>query len=210
VRRWPSIALIAAAVLYSSWLLQPWLNPAMTVVNAYTSELAARNQPGGAVFRLGDVAAGACALAAGLTLLVFTRGLNRAGWSGIALFGLATMIDGGVTPMDCSPSTDRVCNALADAGRLPLTHELHVVSTSVAFAGIIVAAICLTLAASGGSLRRIGQVICVCLAVTTIATGLAATLDTHPVGVWQRAQLLAVAAVLIWSSRLVPPRILSD
>jgi hypothetical protein len=209
VRRWPAIALLVSAVLYNSWLLQPWLNPAMTVVNAYISELAARNQPGGAVFRLSDVAAGGCALAAGLTLAIFSGGLFRAGWIGVAIFGLATMFDGGVTSLDCSPSTDKVCAALAEAGRLPRTHELHPVSTGVAFGGIIAAAICLTLAVGRGQpprvwARRIGLILCGALGVTTVAVGIAGQLDTHPVGIWQRLQTLAVTGVLIWAAWLTP------
>ncbi|WP_051367971.1 DUF998 domain-containing protein [Hamadaea tsunoensis] len=194
MRRW---ALIAAAVLYSSWILGPWLDPAVGAVSGYASEYAAPTQPHHLFFQLCDVACGLlCALVGTVSALRSTGSLVRWGWWGLALFGVSTMVDGGVTTMGCSPTADPACDP--DAGSW--LHALHGLSSSAAVLGIAVAAACLTAAAAGRA-RWTGGVLCGTLLLTTAIAGFT---DTVP-GVWQRIQLVAIAAVLGWAAFLRLP-----
>lgn len=48
---------VLTALVYSSWVLGPWLNPDLDSINAFASELGADGQPFARVFRLADVVA---------------------------------------------------------------------------------------------------------------------------------------------------------
>lgn len=140
IRRAARIAAVIAgfaALLYSAWVLAPWLNPEHDAASAYVSELAAGDQPFGRLFRGFDAAAGlALALAAGV-LVARDRGglrqrLRRNGpFVMLALFGLATVADA-LLPMSCAPTGDPRCALEERLGLLPWTHQLHSVSSSLA------------------------------------------------------------------------------
>ncbi|GAB98288.1 hypothetical protein BJY21_000899 [Kineosphaera limosa] len=146
-RRWSRVAAgIAAfaALLYSAWLMGPWLNPEHDTTASYVSELAASDQPFSRVFRGFDAAAGLMlALAVGV-LLVRDSGswlarLRRNGpYVALGLFGLATVADS-LLPLSCAATADPICAAEEKLGLTPWTHQLHTVSSSLAGALAVVA-----------------------------------------------------------------------
>lgn len=126
------IALLAA-VLYSAWLLAPLVNPAHDATSGYVSELAARDQPFSRLFRGFDAAAGLTLAMAVVVLLVRDRGRWRSNGPFIALglFGLATFVDA-LLPLSCAPTSDPICAIEERLGLLPVSHQLHAVSSGAA------------------------------------------------------------------------------
>lgn len=122
-----------AALLYSAWLVAPLLNPGHDAVSAYVSELAAHDQPFSRLFRGFDAAAGLCLAVAVAVVLVRDRGSFRRDGPFVALglFGLATFVDA-LLPLSCAPTSDAVCALEERLGLLPVSHQLHVVSSSAA------------------------------------------------------------------------------
>jgi hypothetical protein len=149
-----SALLVLGAVAYSAWLIEPVLGTGLSPVSSYVSELAARNQPFGTLFRTTDLTAGLLILTAAVGALsrlprlprLPCRWMNGVGWAGLALFGAATMVDSRL-PMSCAPTADAGCAARERAGLVPATHAAHVVSSSVAVTGALVGMAALTLAA---------------------------------------------------------------
>lgn len=131
-------ALVAgcAAILYSAWLIAPLLNPGHDAASAYVSELSARDQPFTRLFRGFDAAAG-LALAVAVGVLLWRDRRSGRMWRrngpfvALGLFGLATFADA-MLPLSCAPTSDAICAVEERLGLLPLTHQLHVVSSSLA------------------------------------------------------------------------------
>ncbi len=148
-------ALLAlGAVAYTAWTLEVVLATGLDPAETYVSELAATDQPLGALFRTTDLIAGLLFLAAAVTaLLQGDRGprWTTAGWVGMAVFGAATAVDSRF-PLSCAPIDDPGCAARERAGLVPFTHVAHTVSSSVAIGGALVALVALTVAA-----RRYGR-----------------------------------------------------
>ncbi|SCF10957.1 DUF998 domain-containing protein [Micromonospora mirobrigensis] len=193
-RGWPAAALAVAAVLYASWLLGPLLNPALGLTTGYASELAARDQPHHLVFGLGDVLTGLLAAAAGVLLAV--RRAPRVAWWGLAVFGVATVVDGGFTSMDCSPTRDARCAELEQAGGLSWRHELHSVSSALAVAGGVVSLIALVAVLRAPAWRRVGGVLALVLLAGTVTTLLEVAGPDGALGAWQRVQLVGLSGWL--------------
>ncbi|HEY0698424.1 MAG TPA: DUF998 domain-containing protein [Micromonospora sp.] len=198
----PPAALVLAAVLYASWLLGPVLNPAMDTVGGYASELAARDQPYGLLFRLGDLATGLTVAVVGAPLAAGATGWPRVGWFGAAGFGVATALDGLFTPMDCAPSIDPWCARLEDSGQLSTTHQLHTFTSSAAVAAAFVSLVGLLVAVSRRAVRRVGVVLSAFLLVTTVGTLVEVTVGGGWLGLWQRAQLLGLSGWLLLAAAL--------
>ncbi|GAB2750701.1 hypothetical protein GCM10027174_26680 [Salinifilum aidingensis] len=193
--------LLAAGLLYAAWLAGPWVNPGMDVVDGYVSELAARDQPGSAFFRTGDVLAGLCATAAAVGGLRRRPGRRAVtGWAGVAVFGLATTTDAAFTPMDCAPFVDAACAVRELAGTLSLSHELHALTSSLAGAAALagMAAFALAAAREGGP-GPPPRWAWTWLAVTAAATvlTLAALVLGTGAGVLQRVQLAGISTWLV-------------
>jgi hypothetical protein len=104
---------ILAGVLYNSWPLGYWLNPAVAG-RGLASEFEGRGQPYAWLFVAGDVLAGLlvlllCGL---LSRRTNTRGPaaqqdgRAAAITGLAVFGVGTIIDA-LLPMGCEPSLQR-------------------------------------------------------------------------------------------------------
>lgn len=184
------VALVVAAVAYSSWVLAGWLNPPLNSVDAYASELAATDQPWSGLFRSGDVVAGAAAVLAGL---IVARRRPWLGWACVTAFGVFTAMDSGLFPMTCAPSVDAACAAAEAAGTVPLRHQIHTFSSSLAAAaallGLVVAAWTWHTVAAWA--------LCELMIVATVGTIAAVAADRF-VGLGQRFQLLVVAAWLLW------------
>ncbi|MGC5021605.1 DUF998 domain-containing protein [Micromonospora sp. DT47] len=196
-RALPAAALALAAVLYCSWLLGPLLNPALGLTHGYASELAARDQPWHLVFGLGDVLTGVVAVVVGALLAVTSRGAPRVAWLGLVFFGAATALDGGVTPMDCSPSTDAQCARLEGLGGLSWRHEAHSVTSSLAVAGGVVSLIAILAVLRTPAWRRWGIAVAVVLLAGTVVT-LVETIDPDAtLGAWQRVQLVGLSGWLL-------------
>lgn len=206
--------IVLGALAYSVWLLELPLAAGLDPVQSYVSELAATDQPLGAVFRTADLVAGLLLLAAALPPLVAARRRFWAatGWAALALFGAATAADSRL-PLSCAPTADPACAAREDAGLVPFTHAAHAVSSGLAMAGAVTAVVALTVAARRYGwwppLARTGPVLVVLELAATAWTLVAVAAFEAGRGHWalgagQRAQLLLVAVwllLLAWSLR---------
>ncbi|GGR95267.1 hypothetical protein GCM10010252_37500 [Streptomyces aureoverticillatus] len=215
-----AVLLTLGALAYSTWALEILLPTGLSPLRTYVSELAAEDQPYGALFRALDLAAGVlvCAGAvvalARLPLRSGAWGRSRAlsllavlGWAGIGLFGAATAADSRL-PLSCAPTADAACAARERAGLVPTAHAAHAVSSSVAVAGALMGMVLLTVvvrkcrarpaARAGGVLLAL---VCVELAATVWTLAAVAAFDagrgTWGLGVAQRTQLLVIAAWLM-------------
>jgi hypothetical protein len=186
----PSVLLGSAAAVYLLWLAGPLLNPGMDDVDGYVSELAARGQPYGGLFRVGDVLAGSLAAAVAGWAVRRSSGWSRTGWLGLAVFGLATAVDAGLTQLDCAPSIDAECRTAETVGLVSASHQVHGVTSSIAIAGAL-----LSFAGLAGRTRFFGSVLLILVTLASLAT-LAAMLFGSYVGVLQRVQLTGVTVWL--------------
>ena len=183
-----------AAVLYSLWMVGPWINPDLDALNGYVSEFAARDQPGSRLFRTGDGLAGLLAAAAAAAGARYS-GRGVVGWSGLLVFGVATGLDGALTPMACASYVVSGCAVRELVGALPATHTLHEMTSSAAALGALVAMG--GLAAAGiGPPARWGWAWCSATGLATVVT-LGALLMGTGAGVVQRVQLGLIATWLI-------------
>ncbi|MFF5175527.1 DUF998 domain-containing protein [Micromonospora sp. NPDC000089] len=197
VRALATAAFALAALLYASWLLGPVLNPPLGLTNGYASELAARDQPWHLLFGLGDVVAGALTVVAGLFLARRARGATRLAWLAAVVFGAATVFDGGLTSMDCSPSTDPRCARLEQLGGLSWRHEAHSISSAAAVAGGVVSMIALLPALRAAGLRRWAIAVLVLLLIGTAITLWEAVHPDDALGACQRVQLVGLSGWLL-------------
>lgn len=185
-----SVLLLVSGLAYSSWVLAGWLNPPLHSIDSYASELAATDQPLSWLFRSGDAIAGAAALAAGLLVV---RHRPRLGWACVTVFGLCTLADVALFPMECAPSIDPTCAAAELAGELSARHYIHTVTSGLAglapLLGLVVTAwVWRTVAA---------WALCGLMLAATTAT-LVAVASQRLIGVGQRWQLVVVASWLVW------------
>lgn len=187
-------ALFVSAVLYSAWILEYFLNNGIDPVHAYTSELAAYDQPFGWLFRLCDLVAGILVVVA--SVLGLKRSGNRLMWTALVVFGSATALDS-QWALSCAPSGDDACAAAEDAGTVPLTHTLHTVSSSAASAAALVAVAAFAWSVrSDGLLGRVAVGAAIALGVATVWTVAAISLNST-VGLAQRVQVLLFVFSLV-------------
>ncbi|MFD4295383.1 DUF998 domain-containing protein [Rhodococcus sp. NPDC058505] len=211
------VLLAVGAVSYTSWLLELVLPTGLDPARAYTSELAALDQPYGFWFRTADLVTGAILLTAALlaAALLPRRPLTTTGWVALGVFGIATAADSRM-PLHCSAHASARCAALEAAGVYDQARLLHASTSTVAATSAAVSVFAFILAAYRygwpGWLRWTGIAI-----VVGYVAGLAWTLwavraDGHGDEVWllgyaQRLQLLAVsgwiayAAAVAWWQR---------
>ncbi|WP_372499135.1 DUF998 domain-containing protein [Streptomyces somaliensis] len=211
-----ALLLVLGALSYSAWLLELPLATGLDPLRSYVSELAAADQPLGALFRTTDLLAGLLLLAAALPPLLAARRppWAVAGWAALALFGAVTAVDSRL-PLSCAPTADAACAAREDAGLVPAAHTAHAVSSGLAMAGAVTAVVALTVAARRYGwwplLARTGPVL-VALELAATAWTLAAVAAFEAghghwaLGVGQRAQLLLVAVWLLLLARSLPCR----
>ncbi|MGZ3145188.1 DUF998 domain-containing protein [Lentzea chajnantorensis] len=180
--------LVAAAVLYSCWLLELVLPTGLSSVDSYVSELLADDQPYRWLFRVTDSLAACC-------LLLAARGMRgRLVVAAVLVFAGATLADTALA-LDCAPSVDMVCRARESSGSVSLGHQLHQVTSVLTFLSALVAAVGFARSTRWWS----AWVVAVLLAVTGV---LSAVLVNHPgAGLVQRVQLLTVATGLLLGAR---------
>jgi len=203
---------VASSVLYSSWVLGPWLNPRMGLTLSLASDLAASDQPWHALFRYADVAAGALALLAAARMLTGARGWRwwrwrrigwpeRLAWLFVATFAVATTLDGGLTALPCAPSIDPGCPGNLEGGFPSVIVDPHTLTSAFAVIGGVGSIISFWLAATPGSRDRTWSG---GLAVGSIAINLGLLVElvrngAHQ-GIWQRVELLSLSAWLIYAA----------
>jgi hypothetical protein len=209
--------LVLGALTYTAWALEAVLTTDLAPAHTYVSELAARNQPYGTLFRTTDLLAGTLVWAAGLLAslrLPFPGWWTKAGWAGLVLFGTATAVDSRL-PLSCAPTADPACAAQERAGLVPVAHSAHSVSSTVALCGILVAMVALTLTARryapGAPLARSGPAL-VTLELAATAWTLTAIAvqetghDGWGLGVAQRLQVGVIAVwLMVLAASLVRP-----
>jgi hypothetical protein len=169
--------LIAAAVLYSAWLLEFLLPTGLSSTDSYVSELLADDQPYRWLFRTTDALAAGCLLLAARTL----RGRVAVV---IVLFALATLADTALS-LDCAASVDALCRQreTTSAG-----HRLHSVTSVLTYVSALAVAV--------SRHTRWDARAAIALLVTTGVLSLVLH-DQPGAGLVQRAQLLTVAVCLI-------------
>ncbi|GGU78176.1 DUF998 domain-containing protein [Lentzea flava] len=171
--------LIAAALLYSCWLLELVLPTGLSVVDSYVSELLADDQPFRWLLRTTDVLAAACLLLAART--------PRA-WP-LLVFAAATLADT-VLSLDCAASVDALCRYRENIGAVSLGHRLHQVTSALTFVSALIFAV------------RLRSRVVIGLLLTTGV--LSVVLANQPgAGLVQRVQLLTIAAGLLLAARAV-------
>ncbi|MEV6755828.1 DUF998 domain-containing protein [Streptomyces sp. NPDC051214] len=216
-------ALTAAALLalgalaYSTWLLEAFLGTGLSPLTSYVSELGARDQPYGMLFRTTDLTAGLLVLAGAVGALLWLprRGSGVVGWAGLALFGAATAVDSRL-PLSCAPTADALCGARERAGLVPAAHSAHVVSSSVAVTGALVGMVALTFAArrygllpslaGGFGLVLVGLELAATVWTLAAIAAFDAGYGTWALGAGQRLQVLLIAVWLGFLARAVVRR----
>ncbi|MFF4417317.1 alpha/beta fold hydrolase [Streptosporangium sp. NPDC001559] len=219
-----ALAFLLAGLCYTAWAPLQFLNPRVDPSLSYLSELAAVDQPWSWLVRCADVLAGAACLA-GVALAPDGRpgGAGAAGWLGLALFGVMTVLDAGVFPLDCAVLSDPSCAAAEAAGRLSASHTVHAAVSSLALAGAGLSLVALPVSALRR--RRLlplgygGAVLAVLMAAATawtltLVADVAEGVPGVPVGLAQRLQVgvvalwLLLAGAALWRdrTRVVPQR----
>lgn len=201
------IATVAAGVVYSAFLVTPIVGTELDPGRSYVSELAALDQPHGAVFRTFDAVVGIVVVVAGVHV-ARRAGVAAVRWAGVALglFGLATVLDV-AAPMTCAPSADAAC-AAAEASRSTLALGAHEGSSVLANTAAVVAVALLVAARSRdrppdrpatpaeGALLVGLLLVAASGLVVVLEEGVGLGLD-DVVGWFQRVQVMALSAVLV-------------
>lgn len=197
------VLLAVGAVTYTSWLLELVLPTGLDPSRAYTSELAALDQPYGFLFRTADlVTAGILLVAAILAVWLRPRQvLTSVSWVALGLFAVATAADSRM-PLHCSAHASARCAALEDAGVYDDARLLHETTSTTAATTSAVSVIAFIIAAYRYGwprwLRATGIAIVVTYVVGTAWTLWAVNADGRGDEFWllgyaQRLQLLAVS-----------------
>ncbi|WP_189059701.1 DUF998 domain-containing protein [Longimycelium tulufanense] len=190
-----------AAVVYSVWLVEPFLPARLSALTSYVSEYGARDQPYRWFFRSTDIAAGLLFLLASIPLSrVLPPGWPwRALMIGLPLYGLST-IAVAVFPMDCATSVNAACRSAEQAGELSAAHYAHTVFSVSAFIGSALAALAAERMTQGKA-SLLFRIVLVLLIVTGV---LSVLLYSQPgAGLAQRIQLLVVAVALLTGATLL-------
>lgn len=132
-----TILVLTAAVLYCSWPLGFWLDPA-AAKTGLASELGAYRQPYDWVFIWADIASGALLVSA---CALLARQFKATGWRKaslilLAVYGLTGALDASL-PLSCLPS-EQVCGSVFHSPTL-IFHGIVDITGSVALVGTLVA-----------------------------------------------------------------------
>jgi hypothetical protein len=148
-----ALILVAGGLLYSLWVLEAWLNPALNASQSFVSELSARDQPFSGVFAGADLLSAVLLCTAGVVALCLRwRGRwTSLGWSLQVVFGGISIADA-LARLDCAPSASTTCAIRERAGLLSMSHEAHSVTSTLAVIVLPVSMLALILAA-----RRFGR-----------------------------------------------------
>ena len=191
---------IIAAISYSSWVLEVFLNPRIDVFDGYVSELSAGDQPYHLVFSAGDLITGALTIVVAATALIRLRRrpLAVTGWLFLLSFG-GWAIGDSVFSMDCAPSIDTGCALRERAGKVSFSHHFHDVTSSMVIFSGIAAVLALSIAARRygwwPTLARWGWLLAIAEAGLAVAT-LALMLAGEWLGLAQRVQITILCLAL--------------
>ncbi|MDO5724510.1 MAG: DUF998 domain-containing protein [Flaviflexus sp.] len=129
--------LIYASALWEALAGYP-INPAIS----FLSELAARDQPDGWIFRVTDAVSGTLIVLGTLLLMLGRPRWGRLRWiltCALTLTGIGTVLDA-ASPMDCAESVPQ-CHERVTEGSVSIFHHLHIATSTVAATGIVIAAL---------------------------------------------------------------------
>lgn len=192
------VLLVLAGVAYSAWLLAYVLPVGLSLVHAYVSELAARDQPFRFLFRTTDQVAGTAMVAAAVLLAV--RAPRRPAYffalGGLFLFGLSVVVDAS-SSLDCASAASEACRIREDAGAVSAADTVHTISSVVTNFGMVAAVLGAQRLVTGAS-----RALLLAAAGAIAATGLAIVWmeelgPDHYAGLVLQVQLLVVGAVLV-------------
>ena len=185
---------VAAAVVYSSWVLEWFLPGGVDPLRSYASELAAVAEPHGTLFARADTASGTLLVALGALLWLWSR-RGRLIPAGLVLWGGATVADSFFRMPMVTTVGSGASAALTEAEKSAVL--AHSLCSSTAAVGMALVGAGLWLIARGRAGRMLAGVFLALLAMVAVTSGL------HEVGgpnlwlgLWQRLSL-AVAAVVI-------------
>lgn len=185
---------VAAAVAYSSWVLEWFLPGGVDPLRSYASELAAVAEPHGTLFARADTASGTLLVALGALLWLWSR-RGRLIPAGLVLWGGATVADSFFRMPMVTTVGPGASAALTEAEKSAVL--VHSLCSSTAAVGMALVGAGLWLLARGRAGRMLAGVFLALLAMVAVTSGL------HEVGgpnlwlgLWQRLSL-AVAAVVI-------------
>lgn len=185
---------VAAAVAYSSWVLEWFLPGGVDPLRSYASELAAVAEPHGTLFARADTASGTLLVALGALLWLWSR-RGRLIPAGLVLWGGATVADSFFRMPMVTTVGPGASAALTEAEKSAVL--VHSLCSSTAAVGMALVGAGLWLIARGRAGRMLAGVFLALLAMVAVTSGL------HEVGgpnlwlgLWQRLSL-AVAAVVI-------------
>lgn len=186
---------VAAAVAYSSWVLEWFLPGGVDPLRSYASELAAVAEPHGTLFARADTASGTLLVALGGALLWLWSRRGRLIPAGLVLWGGATVADSFFRMPMVTTVGPGASAALTEAEKSAVL--VHSLCSSTAAVGMALVGAGLWLIARGRAGRMLAGVFLALLAMVAVTSGL------HEVGgpnlwlgLWQRLSL-AVAAVVI-------------
>ena len=207
--RWVAVAgALVSAVLYSNWLLQVVFTGMLPDPDEFISELAASDQPYFEWFRWGDRATALVVIIAAVAALVSVRGgrWHKVGWWAAGAFAVGTALDSTVWTMVCAPHEDAACAAREAVGAVPLAHQLHLLSSTIAVVSAILSSIAFVVAdrrdRNRSRVRHFGRFALAAVIGTNIWIGIAFAMDqtdgSGHVGIAQEAELTALACWLIY------------
>ena len=186
---------VAAAVAYSSWVLEWFLPGGVDPLRSYASELAAVAEPHGTLFARADTASGTLLVALGALLWLWSR-RGRLIPAGLVLWGGATVADSFFRMPMVTTVGPGASAALTEAEKSAVL--VHSLCSSTAAVGMAMVGAGLWLLARDRAGRMLAGVFLALLAMVAVTSGL------HEVGgpnlwlgLWQRLSLAVAAAVIV-------------
>lgn len=186
---------VAAAVAYSSWVLEWFLPGGVDPLRSYASELAAVAEPHGTLFARADTASGTLLVALGALLWLWSR-RGRLIPAGLVLWGGATVADSFFRMPMVTTVGPGASAALTEAEKSAVL--VHSLCSSTAAVGMALVGAGLWLLALDRAGRMLAGVFLALLAMVAVTSGL------HEVGgpnlwlgLWQRLSLSVAAVVIV-------------
>ena len=186
---------VAAAVVYSSWVLEWFLPGGVDPLRSYASELAAVAEPHGTLFARADTASGTLLVALGALLWLWSR-RGRLIPAGLVLWGGATVADSFFRMPMVTTVGPGASAALTEAEKSAVL--VHSLCSSTAAVGMAMVGAGLWLLARDRAGRMLAGVFLALLAMVAVTSGL------HEVGgpnlwlgLWQRLSLSVAAVVIV-------------
>ena len=186
---------VAAAVAYSSWVLEWFLPGGVDPLRSYASELAAVAEPHGTLFARVDTASGTLLVALGALLWLWSR-RGRLIPAGLVLWGGATVADSFFRMPMVTTVGPGASAALTEAEKSAVL--VHSLCSSTAAVGMALVGAGLWLLARDRAGRMLAGVFVALLAMVAVTSGL------HEVGgpnlwlgLWQRLSLSVAAVVIV-------------